>query len=99
MKLNTRKTPCLPTFSTSDGHEGFEKPRLFSRHRHDLDPRLDAVEGIHHQPQARPPETTAEHDWGHTFIIHSDTHYTLTNCTSDVWEVKANVSIKREKMI
>lgn len=59
------------TFSTCNGRERFEEPCLFARHRHHLDPRLDAVHRIDDQPQARPPETTAEHYWSHTCHVHS----------------------------
>lgn len=65
-----KQTPLL-TFSTGNGHEGSEEPCLSARHRHDLDPRLDAVHGIDHQPQARTPEPTAEHDRSHAFNIQS----------------------------
>mgnify|MGYP000147387457 CR=1 FL=1 len=61
----TKQNP--PTFTTSNGHEGFEEPGLFAGHGHDLDPRFDTVHRIDHQPQTCPPETPAEHDWSHTF--------------------------------
>lgn len=64
----------IVTFSTSDGGEGLEKPGLFSRHRHDLDPRFDAIHRIDHQPEARTPQTSAEDDWSRTF--NSDTRST-----------------------
>lgn len=38
------------TLSTGDGGEGLEEAGLFSRHRHDLDPRFDTVHRIDHQP-------------------------------------------------
>lgn len=61
----------IVTFSTSDGGEGLEEPSLFSRHRHDLDPRFDTIHRIDHQPQAGAPQTPAEDDWSCTF--NSDT--------------------------
>lgn len=61
-----------PTFATSNGHEGFEKSRLLSHHGHDLDPRLDTVHRIDHQPQTRPAKTTAEDNRSHTFNTHSN---------------------------
>lgn len=66
-KRREKKTPRVPTFTSSDGHEGFEKAGLFPGHRHDLDPGLDAVHGVDYEPQTGPPEAPAEHDGSHTF--------------------------------
>lgn len=63
-----KHTPQL-TFGTGNGHEGYEEACLSARQRHDLDPRLDAVHGIDHQPQARAPKAPAEHDRSHAFNI------------------------------
>lgn len=57
----------LLTFSLSNSHEGSDEARLFAHHGHDLNPGFNAVHGVDHQPEARPPKTATEHGRSHTF--------------------------------